>query len=150
MSRILYDANASSQIIPVVSPVSNDPGSSGRVRNLPCSPGSMPAQLERLRDGTYAIKAEWRRKGWLLLEELYEAENKAEGWAKYQRYLSAWQAGTARVSFPFADLPDEVRRRQSAAVADSEFGGEFAPKAKTTGATAKAKTIKPKADETEA
>lgn len=139
MSRTLCDANAPSLIIPVVSPVSNDPGSSGRVRNLPCSPGSMPAQLERLRDGTFAVKAEWRRKGWVLLEELYDAEDNADGWAKYQRYLAAWQAGTARISFPFGDLPAEVQRRQSAAIADPEFGGEFAPKAKTTGATAKAK-----------
>jgi hypothetical protein len=146
MSRLLSDANAPSQIVPVVSPVSNDPSSSGRVRNLPCSPGSKPAQLERLRDGSFAVKAEWHKKGWMLLEDLYDAESNAEGWAKYQRYLRAWQAGTARISFPFADLPVEVQRRQAAAVADSEFGGEFAPKAKTTGAPAKAKA-KGKADD---
>lgn len=141
MSRLLVDASSSPQIIPVVSPVSADPANSGRVRNLPCSPASKPPQLEKLSDGSYAVRAEWARKGWVLLQSLYEAEDNTEGWAKYERYLKAWQTGTARVSFPVDALPVEVQRRMSMAMADAEFGGEFASKVKpTTGAASKSKT----------
>lgn len=101
----------------------------------------MPACLTRLANGVYVVKAEYAYKGYILLRDLYMAEKNPEGWAKYERYLAAWEAGTARVSFPFEDLPKEVQDRQTNSLVDDEFGGEFtAQKVKpTTGATAKSK-----------
>lgn len=106
---------------------------SGRVRNLPVSPQAVPAWLELRpanngRPAYYAVRGVYYDRGYRLLRELYEAEQNPEGWAKYQRYLRAWDEGTARVSFPIADLPKEVQRRMTTHLVDREFGGEFAEK----------------------
>lgn len=128
----MIDASSDPLIIPVVTPQTGDPSTSGRVRNLPVSPQAIPAWLEKRPGGRYAVKGAYAERGYHLLQDLYEAERNPAGWAKYQRYLAAWKAGTARVSFPLADLPAEVRKRQTVLV-DDEFGGEFSPAKPTTG-----------------
>ncbi len=138
----MIDASSDPIIIPVVTPQTGDPSSSGRVRNLPVSPQAVPAWLEPRGGGRYAVRGVYAEKGYIKLEDLYNAERKPEGWAKYKRYLAAWKAGTARVSFPIEDLPDEVRRRQSVIV-DDEFGGEFTAKP-TTGDAHPLPAAKPK------
>lgn len=120
-------------IIPVVLPQTGDPSTSGRVRNLPVSPQVIPTWLEKRGGGQYAVKGVYAEKGYIKLEDLYKAEGDDAGWAKYQRYLVAWKAGTARISFPFESLPQEVQRRQSGVLVDLEFGGEFTPAKPTTG-----------------
>ncbi len=135
---MLIDPNSKPIIVPVVTPQTGDPSTSGRVRNLPVSPQAMPAWLE-LRPGAhgkppyFGVKGIYADKGYALLQDLYEEESDAAGWNKYQRYIVAWKDGTARVSFPMADLPKEVQRRQSVQLVDNEFGGEFSPSKPTTG-----------------
>jgi hypothetical protein len=130
----MIDASSDPIIIPVVTPQTGDPSSSGRVRNLPVSDQAIPAWLEKRGGGRYAVKGVYAERGYVLLQDLYKAEDDEEGWAKYKRYLAAWKAGTARVSFPLESLPKEVQRRQRTLLADNEFGGEFAtPPKPTTG-----------------
>lgn len=126
-------ASAPFRIVPVVSPISNDPASSGRVMNLPCGGGTNHAQVEPVydRDGNvrdYAIRASYRERGWLTLKEAYMLDDDEEGWQKYQRYIKASQSGMTRHRFPPEDLPREVLRRQKVSLPD-----EFAPVAPTTG-----------------
>ena len=140
----MLDASSDTLIIPVVTGPTGDPSTSGRVRNLPVSPQAIPAWLERRANGRYAVRGEYAERGYIKLEDLYAAEHNPDGWAKYQRYLAAWKAGTARISFPLADLPEEVRRRQTVTV-DDEFGGEFARLPKpTTGDAHPLPAAKPK------
>jgi hypothetical protein len=128
----MIDASSDPIIIPVVTPQTGDPSSSGRVRNLPVSMQAIPAWLEHRGNGRFAVKGVYAERGYVLLRDLYKAEDNAAGWEKYKRYLAAWKAGTARVSFPLDALPQEVQRRQSTLLADNEFGGEFAPAPKPT------------------
>lgn len=132
MSKLI-DAGSSPLIIPIVLPHSGDT-SSGRVRNLPVCPQAMPRMLERRSTG-YGVRGEYADKGYVLLRDLYLAEDNAAGWAKYERYLAAWAGNKTRSPFPFADLPREVQRRQAEPMAGDEFADDFAaaPKA-TTGA----------------
>lgn len=144
----MIDAATDPIIVPVVTPQTGDPSSSGRVRNLPVSPQAIPAWLEP-RGGRYAVRGVYADKGYVLLQDLYTAEEDAAGWEKYKRYLAAWKAGTARVSFPLDALPREVQRRQSTLLADNEFGGEFAPPPKpTTGEAHPLPVAKPRKGET--
>lgn len=136
----MIDASAAPVIVPVVTPPTADPATSGRVRNLSVSPQAIPAWLERRAGGQYGVKGVFADRGYVLLRTLYEQEGNAEGWAKYQRYLAAWAAGTARISFPFEALPREVQRRQTVLAEDPEFArpSEFRVKP-TTGAVATTK-----------
>lgn len=118
--------------IPVCTPQTSNP-TSGRVRNMPVSPQALPPCLEVRpahgdRPAYLAVRGAYYDRGYRLLQELYEQDGNPEGWAKYQRYLRAWGEGTARVSFPVADLPKEAQRRMSTQLVDREFGGEFVDK----------------------
>jgi len=128
----MIDASSDPIIIPVVTPQTGDPGTSGRVRNLPVTPQAIPSWLEARGSGRYGIKGVYAERGYVKLQDLYEAEDDRQGWEKYKRYLAAWKAGTARVSFPVESLPREVQRRQRSVLVDDEFGGEFAPPSKPT------------------
>lgn len=140
----MLDASSEPIILPVVTPQTGDPSTSGRVRNLPVSPQAIPAWLERRKDGRYVVRGEYAERGYVKLEDLYAAEHNPEGWAKYQRYLVGWKAGTVRVSFPLAALPEEVRKRQTTLV-DDEFGDEFSsPPKPTTGDAHPLPVAKPK------
>lgn len=131
----MIDALSSPLIIPVVLPHSADPSNSGRVRNLPVSPQAVPAWLERRAGGAYAVRGVYADKGYVLLRDLYAAEHNDAGWAKYQRYIVAYQEGKTRSSFPQADLPAEVRKRQGEPLEQDEFADEFNVKP-TTGVVA--------------
>lgn len=122
-------ANAPHKIVPIVAPISNDPSNSGRVKNLRIGGGVNQRQLMRTTSGVQ-VHPEWAGRGWVLLEDLYEAEGNAEGWAFYQRYLEAWNDNRTRVSFPFERLPLEVQRRQRCGLPD-EFADDFAVKPTT-------------------
>jgi len=134
MSKLI-DVGSTPLIVPIVLPHSGDANSSGRVRNLPVSPQAVPRMLERRAGGGYGVRGAYAEKGYILLRDLYLAEGNAAGWAKYERYLAKWAANSTRSPFPFADLPEEVRRRQQQPLADDEFAeaDEFKVKP-TTGA----------------
>lgn len=129
----LHNIDTAPILVPVVLPHSGD-SSSGRVRNLPVSAQAIPRQLERRGSG-WAVRGAYTDKGFVLLRDLYTAENNPDGWAKYQRYLVAMQAGTTRSSFPVADLPAVVRKWQAEPMATDEFADDFAaavpPRART-------------------
>lgn len=137
----MHLASAKYEIVPVVAPISADPNTSGKVRNLPCGGGVQHPQIEPTYDDKgrftgYEIRSSYRRRGWATLRELYEREENPDGWAKYLRYIEAWQREATRSPFPEADLPNEVVRRQKNHIAD-EFAESTRVKP-TTGALAAA------------
>jgi len=110
-------------IIPVVSPVSADPGNSGKVRNLAVGGGINHDQLAPVRNHRneivgYELRAAYQRQGWILLEDLYRAEHDEGGWERYKRYLKDIRANPKRSlpSFPPHLLPQEVQRRMKASL----------------------------------
>ena len=139
----MQDAQAPYSIVPVVAPVSNDPNTSGKIRNLHVGGGVQHQQLVTVTDPRtgrilgHEINPAHHRAGWRKLEDLYHEEGNAEGWLKYKRYLQAWRDGTTKVSFPSHLLPKAVIERQRAMVPD-EFADEFRTKP-TTGAIVEGK-----------
>lgn len=114
------------QIVPVVAPVSADPNSSGKVRNLACGGGVSHSQIEAVRDEQgnvlgYELRPAYRRRGWAMLQDLY-AEDEGEngpGWQRYQRYLADIRRGDRIFpSFPPHLLPSGVQKRMKAALPD--------------------------------
>lgn len=126
------DGRSTLRIVPLVAPVSNDPNTSGKVRNLSCGGGVCHRQLVRQDDGSYELQPSWHRKGWRLLRDMYEEEGDHEGWLFYVKYLDAWQGGRTLKSFPKSRLPKSVQERQRCMLPD-EFAEEFASPP-TTGA----------------
>lgn len=125
-------ARAPYKVIPIVAPISADPATSGKIRNLPVGGGVEHSQLEAIRNEIgdiidYDVRAPARRRGWVRLQDLYEAEGRAEDWDLYRRHMEAASAGRTRVPFPRDRLPAEVLRRQQAAVPD-EFAELLAHK----------------------
>ena len=116
-------------IVPIVSPATNDPSTSGRIKNLACGGTIQHRQLMPV-DGIYAVHPRWARQGWKLLEDFYLEESNPEGWKKYQRYIDAWRRNLIKVAFPQEDLPKAVRERQTCGVA-SEVASEFRVKPTT-------------------
>ncbi len=129
-------------IIPVVTPMTDDPATSGRIRNLSCGPTIGHDWLMRDESG-YALRPAWSRAGYVLLRDLYEQERNLAGWEKFEAFIAAWQAGKARKKpFPVAELPREVRLRQACGDAEAlEEAGRRSPP--TTG---KVSTSKPAKD----
>lgn len=121
------DARAPFKYIPVVAPVSNDPNTSGKVRNLAVGGGVNHSQIEAVYDAfdrdrviAYELRAGARARGWSKLQDLYEAEEggKSPGWARYKAYLDDMRADRTRSPFPTRLLPQEVQRRMKAAIPD--------------------------------
>jgi hypothetical protein len=139
----MQDATAPYRVIPIVAPVSNDPNTSGKIRNLHVGGGVQHQQLVTVTDPRtgrilgHEINPAYHRAGWRKLEDLYAEEHNPEGWAKYARYLDAWRAGRTRSPFPAADLPRAVVERQRATVPD-EFADDFRAKP-VTGAVVEGK-----------
>lgn len=106
-------------IVPVVAPLSADPNTSGKVRNLHCGGGVCHRQLMGTNDG-YEIHPVWHRKGWRLLRDMYAEEegDDGPGWRLYQEYIRLWQAEKTRKPFPFSRLPKAVQERQRCLEAD--------------------------------
>lgn len=139
-----HNAAAPYRIVPVVSPLSNDPSTSGRVVNLPCGGGVCHRQVMMLDDGDYGIHPTYYKRGWRLLFDLYDEEATAlqreadihrgtpehdakaalakasrENKARYESYLVSWEKGTTRSSFPKQWLPREVLDRHRCALPDA-------------------------------
>ncbi len=125
-------------IVPIVTPQTDDPATSGRIRNLSCSPTVAHDWLLRDESG-YALRPSYTRAGYALLEDVYSQEGNPQGWARYQAYIAAWQSGKARRKpFPRSELPNEVLRRQACGDIDSaEETAKRSPP--TTGRVSKSK-----------
>lgn len=120
------------QIVPVVAPVSADPNTSGKVRNLACGGGTSHAQLEASRDEQgnivgYELRPQYRRRGWAMLQDLYADEEGEDGpgWQRYKRYIADMRKGGIMPSFPPHLLPKAVQDRMKASFAD-EWTQEWA------------------------
>lgn len=127
MSRDAFiPAESLHRIIPVVSPASGD-SSSGAVRNLHVGGGVNHRMLVRSGTG-YSVHPDYAAKGYVLLEDLYAAEDNMSGWALYRRYLDVMQGkikgATTTVSFALSKLPKEVARRRATQVSE-EFDDLF-------------------------
>lgn len=112
------------RVIPVVTPMTGDPRTSGKIKHLQCAPQvthSLVQSYEEEEQGTleYAIAPKAARKGYSLLRDLFEAEGNHAGWAKYQKCMKTWGKYGA-IPFPDAELPKEVLRRRACAMATDE------------------------------
>lgn len=108
--------------VPIVEPASNDKASSGRIRILSCGGGVRHRQVMRTREG-YVIHPDYAERGWVLLRDLYIAEDNRDGWELYKRHLEvgagAVPGKATRRTFPDELLPREVHNRRKAADGDA-------------------------------
>lgn len=99
-------------IVTVVTPETDDPATSGRVVNFPCSPTVSHELLEQSGDG-WTLRGRPREMGYALMHELYRQERNQAGLDKWLAHVAAFQAGKKVKPFPKEDLPREVIRRQA-------------------------------------
>ena len=104
-------------LVAVVTPITDDPATSGKIKHVPCAPQvkhkwlmAYPGEGGRLE---YGIEPLYGRRGYVLLRDLFETEGNLDGWAEYERHLVECAAGKARKPFPVEKLPAEVRRRRA-------------------------------------
>ena len=108
-----FSVSAAPTVVPVVLPPSGDLSSSGKIRNLMVRGADHSGWLEWAGEGHgWQLRKAMEKQGYALLEDLYRAEDNADGWHSYQRYLKDWQKGRTRQSFPLHLLPREVQARQ--------------------------------------
>jgi hypothetical protein len=142
----MEDASARYRVVPVVSPISNDPNTSGRVRNLHTGGGVVHKQIVPSPNSPsgWEVHPSYGRAGWVLLHDCYLREEDEAGWNRYKKYLDHWAKGLTSSSFPEGWLPKEVQRRRKANAVD-EFaaaGDDFRVKP-TTGETTPSTRAKP-------
>lgn len=118
----MENASTPYRVIPVVSPASADPNTSGRVRNLHVGGGVFHKQLSRA-GNTWLVESSYERAGWRLLEDCYREERDEAGWERYKRYLDHWAKGLTSSTFPEEWLPRFVQDRRKGHAVD-----EFARK----------------------
>lgn len=104
-------------LVAIVTPITDDPATSGKIRHVPCSLSIRHKWLTPFahEDGTldYQVEGKYARKGYVLLRDLFEAEGNVDGWEEYKKHLAECAAGRARKPFPEDKLPREVRRRRA-------------------------------------
>lgn len=104
-------------LVAVVTPITDDPGTSGKIKHLPCAPQVKHKWLRAYDAGDgkvdYAIEPLYGRRGYVLLRDLFEAEHRAEDWAAYERMLADLALGKRVKPFPQERLPAEVLRRRA-------------------------------------
>ena len=100
-------------IVTVVTPETDDPGTSGRVVNYPCAATITHEMLERTGPAIWTLRSIWRDRGYSLLQDLYAQERNSEGMAAWKAYVDAFQTGKRVVPFAKDKLPREVLRRQA-------------------------------------
>lgn len=122
-------------LVAVVTPITDDPATSGKIKHVPCAPQVghkwLSSYIDERGRREYGIVPLYGRRGYVLLRDLFEAEGNAEGWAEYEKHLAECAAGKARKPFPVEKLPAEVRRRRAC-------GGDPEPVAKPGKAGARA------------
>lgn len=136
----IFNVTSTAKIVPVVLPPSGDISTSGRIRNIPIRGADHSGWLTYADGFGWVLKREKELAGFRLLEDMYRAENNAEGWESYRRYLSDWRAGRTRSSFPSHLLPKQVQAWQRGEVAPEHRDPWFLPApAPTTGALSEPK-----------
>lgn len=104
-------------LIAVVTPMTGDPATSGKIKHLPCAPQVKHKWLRAYDVGggmvDYAVEPLYQRAGYVLLRDLFEAEGLTEEWKLYQQLLKDLSAGRRVKPFPEDKLPREVRRRRA-------------------------------------
>lgn len=117
MAAAYIPADAPHKLIALVTPITDDPATSGKIKHVPCSPTIKHKWLAPYvtDSGTldYTVEGRFARKGYILLRDLFEAEGDHAGWAEYEKHLADCSAGRARKPFPADKLPLEVRRRRA-------------------------------------
>lgn len=111
------DASTPPRIVPVVTPMTGDPRTSGKIKHLACAPQVTHSWLVQFEDddqGTvdYAIEPKAGRKGFVLLRDLFEAEGDHDGWAAYEKCMRKFGSYGAK-PYPEDKLPKEVLRRRA-------------------------------------
>lgn len=97
--------------VAVVTPMTGDPATSGKIKVLPCAPqvSHKWVQAYEVGDGKldYAIAPLYGRRGYVLLSVLFEQEGRTEDFVEWERCRKAGKR------FPDEKLPAEVLRRRS-------------------------------------
>ncbi|HEY8377120.1 MAG TPA: hypothetical protein VIK91_11555 [Nannocystis sp.] len=110
-------AEAPYVLVPVVTPIAEDPSISGRIKLLRCAPQVSHKWLQSYVDGAgrtqYDIAPRYARKGYMLLRDLFEAEGREADWLEYEAMLKLKAAGKPHKPFPDERLPAEVHRRRA-------------------------------------
>jgi len=100
-------------IVSVVTPETDDPSTSGRVINFPCSPTVSHPMLEASSSGGWNIRSEAMMLGYVTIQALYAREKNPGGAAEWDKLIADSQAGKRVGAFPREKLPREVLRRQA-------------------------------------
>lgn len=110
-------SNTPYRLIAVVTPITDDPATSGKIKHVPCSPTIKHKWLVAFYDDDgkldWQVEGRFMRKGYMLLRDLFEKEGNHEGWAEYEKHLAECAAGKARKPFPVEKLPREVLFRRA-------------------------------------
>lgn len=97
--------------VAVVTPMTADPATSGRIKVLPCAPQVTHKWVQAYEVGNnqldYAIAPLYAKRGYVLLSSLFEQEGRPEDFAEWERCHKAGK------KFPEEKLPTEVRRRRA-------------------------------------
>ena len=118
------DAESPYTYVALVTPMTGDPATSGKIRHLPCAPTVKHACLrnyevsvrrgdEYVSEISYSVEPAYQKAGYVLLGDLFEAEGMLEEWKQYQQLLRDLALGRKVKPFPEDKLPKEVRRRRA-------------------------------------
>lgn len=130
----ILNVNSRPRCVPVVLPASEDLSLSGKVRNLLIRGVDNSGWLSFDPD---TKRYNPIRKGYRLLEDLYEEEDNEAGWKLYLRYIKDWQDGKTQRAFPDHLLPKLVQDMQRGVVGAATKDPWNLPSPKpTTGAIA--------------
>lgn len=100
-------------IVTIVTPETDDPATSGRVVNLPCSPTITHETLEQIGPSAWTLRSYARSRGYGMILEMYQQEGRSEDAADWIKQVADQQAGKRCKPFPREKLPKEVIRRQA-------------------------------------
>lgn len=110
--------------VALVTPMTADPATSGKIKHLPCAPQVKHKWLvaQEVARGMvdFFVTPLAARAGYILLRDLYMAEGNPEGWADYERHLRDIAAGRKVKPFPVDKLPREVLRRRACGLEPTE------------------------------
>lgn len=100
-------------IVTIITPETDDPATSGRVVNLPCSPTVSHETVVQVGPNEWTLRPHARKNGYGMMLEFYAQERREADAAAWVKQIADEQAGKRCGPFPREKLPREVIRRQA-------------------------------------